>query len=82
MTNFYGFLLGKGFREKCKRIELALNFIQKQYFSPKKPFSFHYSRIKTSRIKKSCFKNLDFLRVLWELNSAQNDEKVRQNCFS
>ena len=29
-TNFYGFLLGKGFREKSKHIELALNFIQKQ----------------------------------------------------
>ena len=34
--NFYGFLLGKGFREKCKCTELALNFIQKQEFSPKK----------------------------------------------
>ena len=29
-TNFYRFLLGKGFREKCKHTELALNFIQKQ----------------------------------------------------
>ena len=29
-TNFYGFLLGKGLREKCKHTELALNFIQKQ----------------------------------------------------
>ena len=28
-TNFYGFLLGKGFREKCKHTELALKFIQK-----------------------------------------------------
>ena len=27
---FYGFLLGKGFREKCKHTELALNFVQKQ----------------------------------------------------
>ena len=25
---FYGFLLGKVFREKCEHIELALNFIQ------------------------------------------------------
>ena len=29
-NKFYGFLLGKGFREKCKYTELALNFIQKQ----------------------------------------------------
>ena len=28
--DFYGFLLGKGFREKCKHTEVVLNFIQKQ----------------------------------------------------
>ena len=27
------FLLSKGFDEKCKQTELALIFIQKQYFS-------------------------------------------------
>ena len=32
-TNFYGFFWSKGFDEKCKQTELALNFIQKQYFS-------------------------------------------------
>ena len=31
--NFYGFFLSSGFDEKCKLTELALNFIQKQYFS-------------------------------------------------
>ena len=45
--NFYSFLLGKGFREKCKHTELDLNFIQKQYFSPENQFSFHYSQIAT-----------------------------------
>ena len=38
--NFYQFLSGKDFPEKCKHSELALNFIQKQYFSPRKPFPF------------------------------------------
>ena len=28
--NFNGFLLDKGFREKCNHTELALNFIQKK----------------------------------------------------
>ena len=41
------FFLGRGFREKCKHTEIALNIIQKQYFSPKNPFAFHYSRIAT-----------------------------------
>ena len=27
------FFLSEGFAEKCKQTELALNFIQKQYFS-------------------------------------------------
>ena len=39
--------LGKDFCEKCKHTEIALNVIQKQYFSSKNPFSFHYSRIAT-----------------------------------
>ena len=30
------FFKRKGFNEKCKQTELALNFIQKQYFSLKK----------------------------------------------
>ena len=30
LISFYEFLFGKGFREKCKHTELALNFIQKQ----------------------------------------------------
>ena len=32
-NEFYGFFLSLGFDEKCKQRELALNFIQKQYFS-------------------------------------------------
>ena len=40
-------ILGKGFCEKCKHTEIALNVIQKQYFSSKNPFSFHYSPIAT-----------------------------------
>ena len=31
--SFYGFFLGKGFDGKSKHTELALYFIQKQYFS-------------------------------------------------
>ena len=30
---FMDFFLSKGFGEKCKHTELALNFVQKQYFS-------------------------------------------------
>ena len=41
------FFLNKGFDEKYKETELALNFIQKQYFSQKNPFSLHYSQIAT-----------------------------------
>ena len=40
-------VLGRGFREKCKHTEIALNIIQRKYFSSKNPFSFHYSRIAT-----------------------------------
>ena len=32
-TNLYGSFSSKCFGKKCKHIELALNFIQKQYFS-------------------------------------------------
>ena len=41
------FFIGKAFRKICKYTEIALNIIQKQYFSSKKLFSFHYSRIVT-----------------------------------
>ena len=60
--NFYGFLLGKGFHEKCKYAELALNFIQKQKFSPKKTFSFHYSQIVTLWIREKLFLRLSFFK--------------------
>ena len=40
--------ISEGFGEKCKRTELASNFIQKQYFSYENPFSPHYSQIATS----------------------------------
>ena len=61
-TNFYGFLLGKGFREKCKHTELALIFIQKQYFSPKNPFSCHYNRTATLWISKKLFIKFSFFK--------------------
>ena len=61
-TNFYGFLLGRGFLEKCNHTELALNFIQKQYFSPRKTFSFYYSRIATPWIRKKLFLKFSFLK--------------------
>ena len=32
--------LSEGFGEKCKHTEVALNFIQKQYFSEKTHFPF------------------------------------------
>ena len=37
----------KGFHEKCEHTEIALNIIQKQYFTSKNRLSFHYSRIAT-----------------------------------
>ena len=37
-TNFF-FFFSKGFGAKCKQTQLALNFIQKQYFSEKKHIS-------------------------------------------
>ena len=46
-NKFLWIFLGKGFHEKCKHAKIALNIIQKQYFSSKNPFSFHYSRIAT-----------------------------------
>ena len=46
---------GKGFHEKCKHTEIALNIIQKQYFGSKNRFSFHYSRITTRSISKKSF---------------------------
>ena len=49
-------MLGKGFRERCKHTELALNFIQKQYFNPKISFSFHYSQLATVSQQKVVFK--------------------------
>ena len=49
-NEFLCFFLDKDFRERCKHTELALYFIQQQYFGSKNPFSFHYSRIATARI--------------------------------
>ena len=44
-TNFFFF--SKGFGAKCKHTQLALNFIQKQYFSEKNTFPLYFSRIGT-----------------------------------
>ena len=42
------FILSKGFGGKCKPTELALSFVQKQYFSQKKKkFPPHFSLIGT-----------------------------------
>ena len=39
-TNFYGLLFGKGFREKCKHTELALNSFKNSILVQKKHFPF------------------------------------------
>ena len=39
-NNFLWIFLGKGFREKCKHIEIALNIIQKQNLVQKNHFPF------------------------------------------
>ena len=51
-NEFLWLFLTKGFDEKCKKTELALNLIEKQYFGEKKTFSLHYSRIATPRTSK------------------------------
>ena len=56
--------LSKGFGEMCKHTELALNFVQKQYFSWKT----HYSQTATLGTRKKFFKIFRFLMVLWDFN--------------
>ena len=60
--NFYGFLIGKSFREKCKHTGLALNFIEKQSFSPKNSFSFHYIWIAPPWTSKKFFLKFSFCK--------------------
>ena len=45
-NEFLWIFLGKGFHEKCKHTEIALN-IQKHDFTSKKTLSFYHSRIAT-----------------------------------
>ena len=63
------FFLRKGFDEKCKHTELALNFVQSSILVKKNTFSLHFGGIRTSwTIVKVAFKIFNFLRVLWDLN--------------
>ena len=65
--NFYEFFLSKGVREKGNHTEIALNIIQKQYFSSSKPFFFYHSRRATPWISNQLFWKFSFLRVLWDI---------------
>ena len=49
------FFLSKGFDEKCKPTELALNFVKKQYFSLKKHFPLILIEWEQREPGKSCF---------------------------
>ena len=52
-NEFLWFFFSKGFGAKCKHTELALNFIQKQYFSEKKDtFPLHFNLIGTPWTRK------------------------------
>ena len=53
----------KGFHEKCEHTEIALNIIQKQYFTSKNRLSFHYSRIATLWISKKLFLKFSFFKA-------------------
>ena len=61
-NEFFWIFLGKGLREKCKHTEIALNIIQKQYFSSNNPFSFHYSRIATLWISNQLLLKFSFFK--------------------
>ena len=56
------FLLSKGFHEKCRHTELALNVIQKQKCSPKTPLFFDYSQRVTPRFSKKLFLKFSFFK--------------------
>ena len=59
---FMDFFFGRGFRKKCKYSEISLNITQKQYFSSKSLFSFHYSWIATPWISKKLFFKFSFFK--------------------
>ena len=46
-NKFLWIFSGKSFREKCRHTEVDLYIIQKQYFSSKNPFYYHYSQTAT-----------------------------------
>ena len=50
---------------------ICFKFHSNTEFSPKNPFSFHYSRIATPWISKKLFLKFSFLRVLWDLSYKQ-----------
>ena len=54
-NKFLWSFLGKGFNEKCKQTELALNFNQNSILARKNTFSVHYSSIATLWTSKKLF---------------------------
>ena len=58
---FMGFF-SKGSGEKCKHAELALNFIQKQYFSEKDTFPLYFSRIPAPWTSKKLFSKFSIFK--------------------
>ena len=64
-NEFLWFFFNKGFGAKCKPTELALNFIQKQYFGEKKHISpsFQSNSVNQEKVAFKIFKILKFLRV-------------------
>ena len=63
--NEFLFFFSKGFGAKCKPTELALNFIQKQYFGEKKTHFTFFSveHREPGKVAFKIFKILKFLRV-------------------
>ena len=60
-NGFFRFFLSKGFGEKCKHTEVALNFVQKQNFSLKKHISSSFeSNRNTVNQEKVAFKIFNF----------------------
>ena len=50
------------FLRNSKHTEIALNIIQKQYFSSKNPLFFHYNRIATPWMSKKLFLEFSFFK--------------------
>ena len=76
-NKFLWFFFGRVFPKMCKYSEISLNITQKQYFSSKSLFSFHYSWIATPWISKKLFFKFSFLRVLWDLKITSCLKLVR-----